>query len=132
MSDKRSHIRFISSGTVKIKTEGDAPKILEANLIDIGFRGFSVNLEENIGAGTIVQFELITAAWKTPLTGRGKISHVVESSKYGNQILRHGVQFVDVSEDTMLLLLTKIRKKIAADRKKKRASMPRDIDDYVY
>jgi len=132
MSDKRSHIRFILSGTVKIKTEGDAQKMLEANLIDIGFRGFSVNLEEKIDAGTIVQFELVTVAWKTPLIGRGKISHVVESSKYGNQIFRHGVQFVDISEDTMLLLVTKIRKKIEEDRKEKAAASPRDIDDYVF
>lgn len=124
MPDKRSYLRFNASGIVDIKTESDTPKIFQGELINIGFRGFSVSLKEKIDIDTVVQFELRAETWSRPLIGKGKIKNIAEGKRYGVGGFRVGIEFIEADTDNVKLLLNKIRRKIIKEKEEKK----RDLD----
>lgn len=135
MADKRSHVRFRISGTVNIKNEsGDSTK-LEGELVDLSFRGLAIDFRKKVDltVGVVVSFEMVSEVWRSPLSVKGRITNIVESSKYGNQSFRVGLEFVDTDEDAISLLITRIRRKIVETKRKKAAAkQEKELQDYIF
>ncbi len=130
MFDKRAYARFSVRGSVNIKTESDAPSIFEGELINIGFRGFSVLLNEKIATGTLVQFELLIDVYGEPLIGRAKVRNVREVKRHGMQGFELGVEFIEVNEYLIVVILHRIRRKISKEKHKRAASRPSGVNQY--
>lgn len=117
MLDRRGYKRFSQKGSINIKAEGDTPNIFAGILIDIGFRGFCAYLKEKIDVGTPIQFELILSPKQKHLIGRGEIKIIKEMPKHSVYGFRVGVEFTDVKNDDIMLLLGQIQSRIAREKR---------------
>lgn len=124
MPDKRSHARFHVRGRVKMHTESEPPAIFEGELLNMSFRGFCVYVKHkekaaDIGADTVVRFELAADLCRKPLTGRGRIRNMLQGGKYGMHAMRLGVEFIDMDRNTIMVFMTNVQREVSRLKAKK-------------
>jgi len=117
--DKRSYIRYITEGKVKIIFENETPAI-DGELIDVSFTGFSASFTQTLPPEAIVQFSLFTNLMGSEsVVGKARIRNVQEFKKYGTPVFRAGFEFIQIDKDVVLDLVNKIQIKICDEAKRR-------------
>ena len=121
MPDRRNYLRYVLEGSVNLKADSSTSNIFKAVLVNIGFAGLSVFLEESLEIGTFVQFELVSTLTEKPLTGTGKVKNIRETKKHGNAGFRIGIEFVQVDKGIVISILNSIQTKICQGTRRRQA-----------
>lgn len=106
MAEKRQYERFAISGAGTLKTESEPHKFLKVELADVSYSGISVYAKEGLGEGDIVLFDITTNIDATEISGKGRTRYVRQSSRYGSECFKIGIEFVDVDRDRVLGIMT--------------------------
>ena len=120
MQERRKYIRYNAEGSVIIKAQEGTSRNIQANLVDISFLGIGLEVGEKISSGTDVEFELTTKLWDKTIIGKGKIKHVQEIKRYDTDILRIGIEFIDVDKETIQCIINRIQEDICAQARRKK------------
>lgn len=120
MQERRKYIRYNAEGSVIIKAQDGTSRNIQANLVDISFLGIGLEVGEKISSGTDVEFELTTKLWDKTIIGKGKIKHVQEIKRYDTDILRIGIEFIDVDKETIQCIINRIQEDICAQARRKK------------
>jgi hypothetical protein len=120
MQEQRKYIRYNSEGGVIIKPEDGMSRNIQANLVDISFLGIGVEAGEKISSGTDVEFELTTKLWDKTIIGKGKVKHMQGIKRYDTDILRIGIEFIDVDKETIRCIINRIQEDICAQARRKK------------
>ena len=120
MQELRRYIRYNTEGGAIIKPEDGTSRNIQANLVDISFLGIGVEAGEKISSGTDVEFELTTKLWDKTIIGKGKIKHVQEIKRYDTDIFRIGIEFIDVEQETIRCIISRIQEDICAQARRKK------------
>ncbi len=105
MINRRNYVRYIVEGKVSIETEGDTPKTMVGQLLDLSSAGWGAFFKESIDVNTIIQFDLSANFLEEHLKGKGKIIHVTQQRISGSKGFRIGVEFIEADKDTVSRLL---------------------------
>ena len=119
MADKRDFTRFTIEAKVTFKLEGDVPKTIKSQVVDISTVGWSSIVEESIDVNTIIQFDLISYASDQHLTGKGKITNVTQQKTIADNIFRIGVEFIEADKEAVLVFINE-------DLRRKKMQQPRN------
>ena len=129
MEDRRRYKRLNAEGTVIIKPEDGTSRTIKADLINISFMGITtVYVKEKIKPGTYVKFELISKLWNEPVICKGKIIHTGEIKKYGSNVFRMGIEFIDFDKKAIQNILNLFQANILAEARKGRSKRNPFID----
>ncbi len=131
MEEKRGYERYLMNGSVNLRFENNDLSILNAELLDIGFIGFSIYSRDKIEVGQIVQFEIMPELMDNSFLGKGKIKDIVQVPQ--NEVLvfyRVGIEFIDVEKNNILKLININQAKIIAETEKQHRQKPSDFGPY--
>ena len=120
MQEQRRYIRYNAEGSAIIKPQDGISRNIQANLVDISFLGIGLEVGEKISSGTDVEFELTTKLWDKTIIGKGKIKHAQEIKRYDTDILRIGIEFIDVDKETIQCIINRIQEDICAQARRKK------------
>ena len=98
MINRRNYVRYIMEVKVTIKTEGDAPKTMIGEVLDLSSIGWGAIFKENIAVNTVIQFDLTANFLDEHLEGRGKIVHASRQGISGGKGFRIGVEFIQADK----------------------------------
>jgi c-di-GMP-binding flagellar brake protein YcgR len=121
MRDQRWYIRYKIEGTAKLKPKAAKASGIKTDLLDISYKGFAAWADNNIAAGTEVDFELITKLWDTPIIGKGEVKYAQEIKKEQKTIFRLGVEFKEIDKKILQSVINYLVQNICAEAKKKMA-----------
>jgi hypothetical protein len=130
MQEKRGYQRYVISGSVILKFEGNDSSILKVELVDIGFIGFSVYSRDEIALGQIVQFEIIPELMDNSLIGKGRIKDIAQVPQNDVLVFRVGIEFIDVEKDIILKLININQAKIVAETERHTRQKRNDFGPY--
>lgn len=130
MEEKRGYERYLINGSVNLKFENSELSILKAELVDIGFIGFSIYARDKVEAGQIVQFEIIPELMENSLIGKGEIKDILQVNENEILVYRVGVEFIDVEKNSILKLINMNQAKIVSEADKMNRQKPPDFGPY--
>jgi hypothetical protein len=122
MKERRQYIRYDIEGNAILKTRVDAPGSIKADLVNIGFQGMSLSVQEKIAEGSDVTFELTTKLYDKPVIGEGKVVYVKEDTVSNGNIFRLGIEFIHIDKKAIQYILVRIQEDICAEARKKRVA----------
>lgn len=130
MEEKRGYERYLITGSVNLKFENSELSILKAELVDIGFIGFSIYSRDKVEAGQIVQFEIMPELMENSLIGKGKIKDIMQVTENEVLVYRVGIEFIDVDKNSILKLINMNQAKIVSETDKMNRQKPLDFGPY--
>jgi len=122
MQERRKYIRYDIEGNAILKTRVDASGSIKGDLVNIGFEGMSVSVQEKIAEGSDISFELTTKLYDKPIIGEGKVVYVAEDTVSNSNVFRIGVEFIHIDKKAIQYILVRIQEDICAEARKKRAT----------
>jgi hypothetical protein len=117
-------------GNVSIKSENGNPPDFKAFLENISFVGFGVYASQKVDFDSLVDFELTTQQLDRPLTGKGKVTHVVDPVSDRSPFYKIGIEFVDTNKDAVTYLIKRLQAKMAEQARSKSKTSPIDFIPY--
>ncbi len=130
MQEKRGYQRYLINGSVNLKFEESDLSISKAELVDIGFIGFSIHSRDEIALGQIVQFEIIPELMDNSLIGKGRIKDIAQVPQNDVLVYRVGIEFIDVEKNDILKLININQAKIIAETERSHRQKPSDFGPY--
>ena len=119
MDEKRGSIRYAINAIVSFKTEGDNPKAIEGQLLNISYSGCAAILKENIATDTMIQFVLTADFTREHLTGKGKIVHVMPQKTYSGEVFKIGVKFIEYDQNAVLRFISENQRRILQEERRR-------------
>lgn len=137
MINRRNYVRYIVEGKVSIKTEGDIPKTIVGQLLDLSSIGWGAFFKESIDVNAIVQFDLTLNFLEEHLEGKGRIIHVTQQRVSGGNGFRIGIEFTEADKEIVSRLLSEKQRLIRQEQvrimeaeRKKQQSKALDIGPF--
>jgi c-di-GMP-binding flagellar brake protein YcgR len=112
MHKPRNYSRTNIVGTATIHPENEPTKTIRADLANLSFGGCCVYAREQLAPDAVIEFVLSTELSGEQLSGKGKIKHVKESSRFGKVVFTVGIEFIDTNREVIVNLLNIYRARI--------------------
>ncbi|MCX5713383.1 MAG: PilZ domain-containing protein [Candidatus Omnitrophica bacterium] len=119
MAEKRNYVRFPCEGEVELMPKEPGKDVIQAKLVDMGFLGFCIFLDQKIEIGTRVDFNIYIKLIRENFVGEGKVITMQQVKKYRKTFFRVAVAFMGIEKDRILSILTKIQDIINREKKRR-------------
>ena len=119
MNEKRGSIRYAANATVSFKAEGDDPKVMQGQLLNISYSGCAVTLKENIAADTMIQFDIAADFSREHLTGKGKVVHVGQQKTFTGGFFKIGIKFIEYDQNAVLRFISESQRRMLQEERRK-------------
>ena len=126
MQERRKYLRFNTPGSVVLKRGDGTPAIINTELLNISFDGFSVFTPEKIEIGNDVNFELSIKLWNEIIIGEGKVRYM-HGTKNPKEGFRIGVEFGNIDRKVIQNIINHIQAEICSEARRKDISRRRGL-----
>jgi len=106
MINRRNYVRYLMEVKVSIKSEGDNPKTMVGQVLDLSSIGWGALFKESIDMNTIIQFDLTANFLEEHLEGRAKIVNLKQQEVSDGKGFRIGVEFIEVNKNLVSRLIS--------------------------
>jgi hypothetical protein len=130
MDERRHFDRLKLDGNVSIKSESGTLLDFKAFLDNISFLGFAMYAPQKIDTDSVVDFELNTQQLDHPLTGKGRVTYVVNPVPGHSPFYTMGVEFVETNKDLVTYLIKRLHSKMSENARNKTKVAPVDFIPY--
>lgn len=123
MEDKRQYVRFTVKGTVTLQVNNEPPRSVACDLVDICFGGVGCIVDlatpEKITEGATVKLSFSSGSWVEPVNGTGRVKYVKQMTRRGQELLRIGIEFVEIDKKAVQGVIALIQQEICSQARKK-------------